>query len=195
MDERLESVVKKAVSRPEKRAWASVLAETYYQQYVGKADYFDDSIPDAGCSEDEEFFLPVKKRPSGIYDAFSAIVAAGAEINASEDFSNALTAAVGNLDYYMTEFLLSLGAEPRIWPSMDEPSEMTYGQNYYLDDLDIAFFDNRTANDYSSAAEEAILKTARVLIEKGGLKNYSGYGLRVDEKGKLTAEKGRLVRF
>lgn len=78
-------------------------------------------------------------RPSGIGEAMERIVSHGWGFNADSGCGwSPLMESVGWCDAPMTEFLLQNGADANLRPDMEDGE-----RNYYLDDLDIAFLNER----------------------------------------------------
>lgn len=85
-------------------------------------------------------------------------------------------------DSNMVYFLLERGANPRKWPDMSEVLDVEK-ENWYLEEIDICYMHECWANDCDEDLLRGWAETARVLIKKGGLKNFYGFALTVNNDG------------
>lgn len=149
--------------------------------------YYDDYIDVLNESEDapypKELTLPLKDRESGIYDAVTWLVEQGYNVNRGDCF-NPLMMAVGHADAPMTSFLLQHGADANYWPEMDKSSEPLH-DNYYLEDIDIAYLNETWPK--SERYIDALLQTAKVLLQEGNTGSFFGICLVAD------AEKREII--
>jgi len=149
-------------------------------------DIPDDELPEYDWPENDEVLLEVEKRPSGICLAINELLDTGHDMNGSIGGWNALMLAVGYADNYMTRYLLDHGADPHIWPDAGGLPEWIE-QNYYLESLDIAYMNCRfESGSVESGFIDAVVHTAELLAEQGGLRDFGGICLKVDHQGGVS---------
>ncbi len=151
--------------------------------------YYDDFIWKVGNSGEEktdypvELTLELEDRVSGVYEAMVWLVEQGFDLNEGDCF-NPLMMAVGSADAPMTRFLILNGADANYWPEMEETPEQ-FRSNYYLEDIDIAYFNEDPPAD--KVYVDALLKTTRVLLEDGKTGSFGGLCLLADaEKREIS---------
>ena len=150
---------------------------TYYDEYIDEMD------PSENAPFPEELTKPIEDRESGIAEAMKLLVENHYNLDEGDCF-NPLMMAVGHADAPMTEFLIANGADAHYWPDMDEPIEK-YSGNYYLEDIDIAYFNERWPID--DRYINALLQTAKVLLRDGHTDSFFGLCLNADaEKREIT---------
>lgn len=178
MDIRIKNKLNELESQVNCAFKAEEFLEWYYDEYIG---HQSDSI----CgkydldAEDiaypEELTEPMVARSSGINEAMKRIVKHGCDLNLGS-ISSPLMLSVGWCDAPMTELLLQNGADANIW------AEMINGEcNYYLEDLDIAYLNERWDRT-DSAFVDALLSTAKILVTTGRLSDYHDFCLSIDTK-------------
>ena len=163
------------------------LLEEYYENVVWKLDEATDfdALYDEDVPYPEEFFLEVKNRPCGIYDAVMALLHEGYDINECADQSSALVPAVGAADARMVKFLIDCGADAGRYPNESGIAPESE-QNWYLDELDDQYSTITMEEwdpEYKADQKKAILQTLLVLVRDGGLRSYGGLCIMVDESG------------
>ena len=155
------------------------LLDLYYAQVIYKMDASYDT---GYIGFPAELQQRLEIRQSGIYEVLEALIAKGCDVNAGDGW-NALMLAVGFADAPMTAWLLGHGADAHTWPDMAEP-QGTIPQNYYLEDIDIHYMEASFEDE--EMYRNALKRTAEVLVQSGGLKEFSGYSLQVDAAGNVT---------
>lgn len=157
------------------------LLENYYQKVIYLIDEkTDDEIyEEENKSFPEELTLPLEKRESGILEALSIVLSINPNVNEDDGFSNALMISVGNMDAFLTEYLLEHGFDSGLWPDTEDDE-----QNYYLEDIDIHYMYYCLENNNDKKYEESLFKTALVLVKKGNLLNFQGNCLTIND-GKI----------
>ncbi len=190
MDDELFDVIQKARQSSDKQKWFYVLFDTYYQHCImhigSEPPVPEDEPPVYDWPINNEVLLDVALRPSGIEAAIQALFASRNDVNDSDGDFNALMLAVGYADYYMTKYLLDHGADPHIWPYAGDLPEWIE-QNYYLESLDIAYMDcQHESGSVESGFIDAVVHTAELLAEQGGLRDFGGVCLKVDHQGSVS---------
>ncbi len=150
--------------------------EEYYEHYIQSTLPGGLSYEVEDCPYPEELSLPLEKRKSGICDAVNWLIEAGYDPNEGACF-NPLMMAVWYEDAFMTEFLISNGADAHRWPDMLESEP-----NIYIDHLDIAYFDKAWPLD--DRFMQALLETAKVLLRDGKVGSFSGMCLKADAENR-----------
>ena len=162
----------------------SLLIDHYYKEYGFEKWSDEDDIEELWPFIDEQT-SPVEERSSGICEAINELLDAGYSIDDEYNLMNALMCAVGNADPHMTEYLIRKGADPTKWAGYDETESREEESNWYLEDTDLAFFDELINNEPDINLLQALADTVHVLVDCGGLKDYRGRCIDVDEKGKI----------
>lgn len=108
--------------------------------------YYDTYIEDICAVRDPdgypvELTLPLEDRESGMLEAMDELTHTGYDLDEG-DFYNPLMISVGYADAPMTRYLLEHGADPCYWTGIEE-EPLFMRRNYYYDDIDIAYFDER----------------------------------------------------
>ena len=198
MDSSLLKVLEESRQSSNKAKWFYELMDTYYQDCIMQIGLYrdvpDDEVSEYDWPENDEVLLEVEKRPSGICRAIHELLDTGHDINGSDGGWNALMLSVGYADYYMTKYLIDHGADSHTWPDkgdLPEPLE----QNYYLESLDIAYTNCYfESGSIDSGFIDAVKKTAELLASYGGLRNFCGICLKVDDQGTVSFS-GPRVKF
>lgn len=152
----------------------------YYDDYINGWAENDYIYSDEDEEEEfpEELTMPLDERISGVFEAITWLTEQGYDLNEGED-DCPLMMTVGYADAPMTQFLIQHGADPTKWPFMEETPEKMRS-NYYLDDIDIAYFDEHWPR--TERYVQALLQTAKVLTVDGKLGGYGGLCLLIDEE-------------
>lgn len=134
----------------------------YYDDLIYKIYESDEDDPDKPFPK--EITLPLKEREYPIEENLLALLEAGYDFNTlCGDDNYPLMPAVGALDAPMTEFMISHGADPALYPESDNPHD----GNYYFESLDISALHEGFGIDADRAVFDAIMKVAIVLGRAG----------------------------
>lgn len=177
----MNGILKSSIDKIRKKELTSEVVYSFL------CSYYDEYIEGLDESEDapypEELVLPLETRESGVYEAMSWLVDQKYNLDEGECF-NPLMMAVSHADAPMTEFLIRNGANANYWPDMDEEPEYMR-DNYYLEDIDIAYMDMHWPR--SERYVNALLQTARVLLQEGNTGSFFGLCLAADaEKREIS---------
>jgi len=159
------------------------------------ARYYDHGCD---CREDvpedafvEELKLPLEQRQSGIFQKVVEICKDPAQLNPKGD-NQPLRHSVGNLDYYMTEYLLDRGANPHF---DIQKGDIPYGcGNYYIDELNLLAMDESFATDCDETVFDRVLKIAQ-LFAKHGVTNVRTSCITIDDETKTVQVAQAKVKF
>ncbi len=159
------------------------LVEEYYRNVIWK---MDEDISDEELASTSPYYreweLEIKDRPSGIHEALTVLLNKDYDINECGDCTSALMPAVQDVDAKMVKFLLEHGADAARYPSPNGIAP-AHEQNWYLDDIDINYFNYCIERNDDAEYKSRILQTLMVLIKDGGLRSYGGMCLLIDEDG------------
>ncbi|MBR5595863.1 MAG: hypothetical protein IKW30_00455 [Lachnospiraceae bacterium] len=181
----MNSNVKNALNEAEMYDKKCLLADFLNRYYIYEIEESELSF------WEEEIFIPLEERKSGVFEALEYLVPRERNIN-NESAITALELAVGHIDYYMAEYLIAHGANPNFWEEREEElKEPGPHNNWYLEDLDVAVI-----NDLEIEHEvvyEHVLKLIKLLTEAGELESFSGLCLAYDsETGEIELHKLRM---
>jgi len=189
MDSKLLKVLGKIETGEIRSAQVYKLVEAYYDKVIYKIDEFDGEMPEEELYP-EELLQPLPQRKSGIAQALNSLIDRGFDVDESDGFFNALMMAVGNADVWMTAYLVDHGADLCSWPEMEEaPGD--WQANYYLEDIDIHYWG--MWEDRDPIRCEALLRTAKLIVDRTGAKNFGGLCLRVDENGCVSLQPPKML--
>lgn len=185
----MKEIIRKLLKEAKTNKSYSYLIDYYYREYT---DCDEDDSENMSWPFFEEMRLPVEERPSGIFVASTELLNLGYDIDDAYDLFDALMLAVGNADAQMTEYLIRNGADPTIWAGYEEQEWWEKRKNNYLESIDIDLFNETLEKTSDMNFLQALADTAHVLVDKGGLRNFGGYCLVVDENGKIDIHAVRL---
>lgn len=171
----LENLIPKLKVK-EKHIVGELLEEYYYQ-------IIQEDLIDPSC----EVFLPLDKRPSGIYKVLKEVIKYEKDIN-NEEKETPLTKALLNLDYYMIEYLIKHGANPNYWEEREEDIKEMHGlkpDNDYLLWLDHMILGDLDVSN--KVINETFFKIAQTILEFEGVDSFYGCCFTADkEKRELS---------
>ena len=189
MDCKLLKTIERIENGEIRSAQVYKLVEAYYDKVIYKTDELDGGMPEKEPYP-EELLQPLPQRKSGIARALTCLIDQGFDVDESDGFFNALMLAVGNADEWMTAYLVDHGAKLCCWPEMEEaPGD--WQANYYLEDIDIHCWDAWIDRD--SLYAEALLRTAQLIVDHTGAKNFGGLCLRMDENGCVSLQPPKIL--
>ena len=188
----MNKLISEILERAKEEKSFRLLIDHYYQER-GNKDLSDeaDEEKDIWAFAGEQT-LPVEERSSGICEAINELLEAGYNIDKEDGYFNALMLAVGSADPHMTEYLIRKGADPTKWPGYDEAEWWEKDRNWYLEDIDIAIFDELSYCEPDMNFLQALADTVHVLVDVGGLRDFGGLCLAVDENGKIDIHPARM---
>lgn len=140
---------------------------------------------------EEEVYVPLEKRKSGVFKALEYLVSKEKNIN-DESVITALELAVGYIDYYMAEYLIAHGANPNCWEGREEDlKEPGPHNNWYLEDLDVMVVNGLEIEH--EIVYEHVLKLVKLLVGAGELESFGGLCLAYDsETGEIILHKLKM---
>ncbi len=136
--------------------------------------------------------MPLEERSSGIAGQLEFFVRHGVDVNLcilinSGWVETPLVVAVTNEDWYMTEFLLKHGADPKIWLYNDEPRLTPY-EDWLIDHMDVMLMNSR-----GEKAENEVRIAA--LLARYGLDDFHGLCIHVDKETRTVIAHSPQVKF
>ena len=160
----------------------------YYNHDVYGYDDIDD-VPEEAVAE--ELKLPLEQRESGILRKVAELCKDISQLNPPGE-DQPLMRSVGNLDYYMTEYLLEHGANPHF--DIQE-GDIPFGcGNYYIDEMDLIAMEEGFATDCDQTVFDRILKIAQ-LFAKHGVTNVRTYCITIDSETKTVQVAQAKTKF
>ena len=172
----MHEILQKHLNKPKAEQHFAEMIDDYYWFLTREETEEDDD-------EYGEGYYPLEERNSGIYEAINLLIQNELDLNEEYKGTVALEYAVAWPDHYMAEYLIKHGADPNIWGDMYADGPLGLLTNWYLDDIDIGLFDELISNEPDEVMIDALVKTAHVLVDIGGLRSYTGLCLKIEEDG------------
>jgi len=183
MEKEIRNALDETYARDSKHLLADFLRRYY------KSDLFDQG--EDTCILNEEISMPLEKRPSGVLEALEELVPLEKDIN-DESEEMALEYAVGNVDLYMTEYLLKNGADPNYWNERmgDLEEKQKYGlpcNNWYLAEIDYLVVNDEGVDGHNDKVADMLFDLMELLIKAGDLDSFYGVSTGYDaEKREIS---------
>lgn len=170
-----------------KASYLQDFLDMYYACIYDVERKFDQDIYDE-LPFSQVLTLPLAEREWDILGALEWFRKNGADFNVGEDEDVPLMRSVGNVDAYMTEYLISYGANPNI-----DEDDGYFKANTFLVSLDVALLNESFVNQPDKALFDAVLRTAVVLARSGVIGRL--HCIKIDEKNRTVSINSASVLF
>ena len=175
----MDNFVKNALNEVEASGSKHMLSDFLHKYY--NSPIFDDMEEKIW---ETEVFLPLRERPSEVWDAVEYLMSQTTEIN-DESVETPLERAVGCIDYYMADYLIQHGANPNYWEcrleSIEEHKDISVPlENWFLEEIDVAIVNGLEID--KELVFTHVYKLVRILVDAGKLSSFYGLCLAYKEK-------------